>query len=119
MNEDEVTHYLVEKDFSVLCFEDIPFIDQLSIMASARYLVSIHGGGLTNMMFMNPGSSVFELKMEHDWLNYCYYAMASAAQLKYYYQFCKPNDSSLAVQKADLHVNMDEFKKNIELMLSK
>ena len=38
--------------------EAYPFEEQVRAVSAARYLVSGHGAGLTNMLFMRPGSHV-------------------------------------------------------------
>lgn len=117
INEEEVVAVLQEKGFAIVHFEDYTFQQQVSIAAQARYLVSIHGAGLTNMLFMPPNGRVLELQMRDDGTNCYYYTMADALGLGYYYQFCTPNDSSLSVQDADLMVDLTELAANIDVLL--
>ena len=60
----------------------------------ARYIVSNHGAGLTNMLFMKDGGSVLELRHVSDCINNCYFTLASALDLKYFYQTCAPQNQS-------------------------
>lgn len=47
--------------FQVLNLEDLPFRDQLTLFSSRLLLVGPHGAGLSNSVFMSPGSSVIEI----------------------------------------------------------
>jgi capsular polysaccharide biosynthesis protein len=118
LNEAAVTTCLRELGFAVVQLEDYGFAEQVSIMARARYLISIHGAGLTNMLFMPPGSKVLELQMQDDGTNHYYYTLAADLSIDYYYQFCLPNDPDLTVQDADLTVNVEELRQLVGEMLA-
>ena len=60
INEREVVSILKDRGFHTVLLEDYPFEQQVKIMMNARYAVSNHGAGLTNMLFMASGSSVFD-----------------------------------------------------------
>ena len=118
MNEDEVTEYLREQGFTIIYLEEHDFAEQISIMAGVRYLVSIHGAGLTNILFMQPGSRVLELQMQDDGTSHYYYTLSADLGIGYYYQFCAPNDALLTVQEADLLVDMVELKRTVTQLLA-
>ena len=42
-------------------FENMSFAEQVSSMRSTRVLISIHGAGLSNIIFLQPGSTLIEL----------------------------------------------------------
>jgi capsular polysaccharide biosynthesis protein len=85
LNEAEVTDVLKKHGFEIYLMEKLSYEEQLRLMASAKWLVSIHGAGLTNMLFMHEGSSVLEIRREEDGGNNCYFSMAAAKNLPYYY----------------------------------
>ncbi|NVO85926.1 glycosyltransferase family 61 protein [Hymenobacter terrestris] len=118
INEQQVIKMLAAKGFAIVCFEDYTFQEQVSIAAQAQYLVSIHGAGLTNMLFMPPNGCVLELQMRDDGSNCFYYTMADSLNIKYYYQFCETIDANLSVQDADLLVNVSELSNVIDLMIN-
>jgi capsular polysaccharide biosynthesis protein len=60
-NEPEVVKLLERYDFEVLMPENYSFRDQASIFGNANFTVGIHGAGLSNILFMDVGSSVIEL----------------------------------------------------------
>jgi capsular polysaccharide biosynthesis protein len=118
VNEPEVVEVLRSHRFEVIHAEDLSFADQVRIVSQARYLVSNHGAGLTNMLFMAAGKSVLELRHRADRINNCYFTLASALNLNYFYQTCdsiKPNEDA---HTADLVVDPAELEKNLTRMLS-
>jgi len=60
-NADELEIALNNYGFQVLYAEELPFNRQCSVFHSAEVVVSVHGAGLSNIVFMKPGSLVIEL----------------------------------------------------------
>jgi capsular polysaccharide biosynthesis protein len=116
-NEEEVVAVLREFDFRVVHPEEHSFAEQVRMAAGARYLVSNHGAGLTNMLFMDPGANVFEVRQEHDDINNCYFTLASALNLNYYYQSCPPRNRGEDPHTSSLEVDTKIFRANLESML--
>jgi hypothetical protein len=116
-NEAEVIEVLREFDFEVFHFEDQSFAEQVRIASGARYLVSNHGAGLTNMLFMSPGTNVLELRNKTDWLDNCYFTLASALNLRYFYQTCEAENADENPHSANLLVDTDALRRNLQLML--
>ena len=120
-NEDECIQILEEYGFKTICFEDYPFEQQARIALEAQYLVANHGAGLTNIIYMKAGGSVLELRKEDDKHNNCFFALASALQLKYFYQLCDsddPDEDPNTVNSANITVNCRLLRENIEQMLA-
>lgn len=118
INEEECITTLTEYGFQTIYFEDYSFDRQVEIALNARYLVSNHGAGLTNMLFMKSGGNVLELRKNGDTHNNCYFALASALHLKYYYQLCNPECRDEGAYTANLIVDCQLLRKNIEQMLA-
>jgi capsular polysaccharide biosynthesis protein len=118
VNEGECIAILKEFGFKTVCFEDYSFQEQVNIALHAQYLISNHGAGLTNMFFMKPGSSVFELRQKEDAKHNCFFALASTVNLKYYYQLCDSENPGEDAHTASLIVDCQLFRKNIEQMLA-
>jgi len=89
-NEGEVETILTAFGFEIIVFEDLSFKDQVVLSSQASFIVSLHGAGLTNMMFMPSGGQVLEFRKSNDNLNNCYFALASALDLEYLYLECEP-----------------------------
>jgi Glycosyltransferase 61 len=117
VNEQEVIRLLNEKGFREVCFEDYDLEQQISIAAQARYLVALHGCGLTNILFMQPGSNVLELRQDTDNRNNCYFSLASELAVNYFYQNCRSVHAGLVIQNNDLIVDTELLKKNVDQML--
>jgi hypothetical protein len=116
-NEDEVSEVLRDYNFRIVHTESLSFAEQVRLAAGARYLVSNHGAGLTNMLFMNPDSNVLELRHLSDNINNCYFTMASALNLNYFYQSCEPANRGEDPHTADLWVDPGALRANLKLML--
>src|SRR6185295_8017269 len=97
LNEAEVSGLLREYGFVTLYFEDYTFEKQVHLSSNATMLISIHGAGLTNMLFMKEKASVLEFRPKNDHTNLCYYALASALDLNYYYQFGEAGDPTQSI----------------------
>lgn len=115
--EEEVIEVLREFNFRIVRTEDHSFAEQVRIASQARYLVSNHGAGLTNILFMSPGTNVLELRHAGDRINNCYFTLASALNLNYFYQSCEPANRGEDPHTADLKVDARALRTNIELML--
>jgi capsular polysaccharide biosynthesis protein len=118
INEDEVTSVLRAFRFETVCAEELSFEQQAQTFSLARYIVSNHGAGLTNMLFMKDRGSVLELRHEGDCVNNCYFTLASALDLNYFYQTCAPEDPSADPHDAHLVVDLDRLEKNVRLLLA-
>jgi Glycosyltransferase 61 len=114
-NEKEVIESLNLYGFEVFSFETLTFREQVKLLSQTKFLISLHGAALTNLLFMKDNSYVLEFKAEGDSQNLCYFSLASAMNVGYLYQFCKSDGRS--VQDADIIVDIDLLKKNINSVL--
>jgi hypothetical protein len=116
-NEQELIPILTANGFEIICAEDLTFEQQVELASQTRYLVSNHGAGLANMLFMREGGSVLELRHCTDYVNNCYFAMSSALDLNYFYQLCEPHQNA-DPHHADLNVDPQEFENSLRLLLA-
>ena len=121
VNENEVVQALSAYQFKSVAIEDLDFFQEVAILSKSKYLIGMHGAGLTNMMFMPQGSRVLELHREvysySDLHSDVYWKLASALGHKYYYQFCEPANKKEDFFTADYHVDLKKLKANVELLL--
>jgi len=117
-NEEECIAIVEEYGFKTFYFEDHSFEQQVAIALNTQYLISNHGAGLTNMLFMKSGSSVLELRQSGDTQNNCYFSLASALHLKYFYQLCHSENPDEDTYTGNLIVDCQRLRKNIEQMLT-
>ncbi|MEA3013017.1 MAG: hypothetical protein QOD42_1562 [Sphingomonadales bacterium] len=117
-NELEVARVVEEFGFRVVYFEEHSFEEQVRLSASARHLVSNHGAGLTNVLFMREGASVLELRREGERERNWFFNLASAAGVRYYYQTCAPAGGGDA-HSGDLLADTAALRANLALMLGR
>jgi capsular polysaccharide biosynthesis protein len=85
--------------------------------------VSVHGAGLTNCLFMPERGRVLELyralASKQDGMNACYWRLATASNLDYYYQFCAHGENRGGdIDRIDIRVDVEKLKRNVEAMLA-
>ena len=113
INEQEVVNLLSEFNFTIIDFESFTLEQQISIAHNAKVLISIHGAGLTNIMFCKAGTPVLEFSLANQTMDKCYYTLADACDLNYYYQFCQAADGSSEYHSANLIVDLVMMRKNL------
>ena len=92
-NEDDVQNLLNKYNYEIHYFEDYTFEEQIELMQKTVSLISLHGAGLTNMLFMNPNTKVLEIRNKEDNHNNCYFSLASDLDIDYYYLLAKGDSS--------------------------
>jgi len=85
MNEDAVVALVQQHGYEIHFFEDYTLRQQIAIMAETRYLIGLHGAGLTNVLFMPAQGKILELRNQLDDHNNCFFTLASALDHDYYY----------------------------------
>jgi capsular polysaccharide biosynthesis protein len=88
-NELEVELLLRKKGFEILETEKLSLKQQIQLMSETALLVCLHGAALTNMLFMQEGMKVLELRNVNDSITHCYFNLASALGLRYFYTLNK------------------------------
>jgi capsular polysaccharide biosynthesis protein len=117
VNEPEVVDALGALGFRVVRCEELSWAEQVRLASRARCLVSNHGAGLTNMLFMPAGGAVLELRHQHDRVQNCYFTLASAVGLDYSYQTCAPENPGEAAHTANLRVDVARLTAEVRAML--
>ncbi len=94
-------------NFQIICSEDYNTKEKIDLFKDCDLLVSIHGAGLTNILFMPEKSIAVEVRMPNDKTNLAYFTLASDLNINYYYMFSEsPNDKSI-----DYTINTIELEK--------
>jgi capsular polysaccharide biosynthesis protein len=117
INETEIVELVKKYGFTVICFEESTWNEQVELMSSCSMLIGIHGAGLTNILFMPKGASVLELRRKDDSHNNCYFSLASALELNYFYQLCEVDNENIVTQVNDFLVDKVFLEKNIKAIL--
>jgi hypothetical protein len=121
INEAEVEDLLQDYGFDCLNNEDYDFNEQVSLFSNVQHVISIHGAGLTNMLFMKEGSSVLELHKRrtnsYDWHSLAFWYMSNALGFKYHHQLCEPEDPRSTFFDANFIVDVKLLEHNVRFML--
>ena len=112
-NEDELLPLLKKNGFKTVYCEEMSFKDQVSLFSETAVLLTNHGAGLTNMLFMPANSIIIELRKKNDNHNNCYFSLASALNLKYYYQQCEAVNKDEDAYTASVIVEQDQLQQLI------
>jgi len=110
-NENELLNVLIPLGFRVVYFEELNFEEQVRIVRNTDVLVTSHGANVTNCMFMPDNSKVLEI-IRSDQPNFCYWALATVTNKKYYYHFTK------VVGNDHLLVDIEQFKIHLHKVLN-
>lgn len=115
-NEGELEPILKRHGFESVVLESFPLDEQIRLMASASIVVGNHGAGLTHLAWMAPGTRVLELRRRGDGENNCYYSLASALEVDYYYLQCEAVDPREGTHVVDFIVDPAAFERTIALV---
>lgn len=115
-NETDVINLLIQYKFEIIETENLSFAQQIELFYSSKWLISIHGAGLTNMMFMQESANVLEFREENDKWNNCYFSLASVSKLNYFYLKCK-KDGIATDHVGNLSVDIQTLKQLLDVYL--
>lgn len=124
-NDDEVVAVVTKRGFEVIYAEDLPFIEQVRIFSESEAVVSIHGAGLTNMLWMPKKSAVIEFLKERErsdsskareskFLNPSYPRMAALLDHRYAALICKPVEPNRPAKFADITVDIGALRHTLD-----
>ncbi|NER35629.1 MAG: DUF563 domain-containing protein [Oscillatoria sp. SIO1A7] len=123
INETEAIALLEQFGFVSVSLESLSVLEQVELLANARFVVAPHGGGLTNLVFCQPGTKVIEI-FSHRYVSSCYWLTSSHLDLEYYYLIGDEPDSSQSLPKnhldaifEDILVNLDDLKTLLDLAI--
>jgi len=120
-NEKEVVALLEKYGFKKVVIDRFSYDEQIAICSKAKYLVSPHGAGLTNILFLPNDAAILEMatKPYNNKLITDYYRLASMLGIKYFYQECEMGETSKVkdFHQATLVVDLEKLEKNLQLML--
>ncbi|RFZ90395.1 glycosyltransferase family 61 protein [Mucilaginibacter conchicola] len=112
LNEDKVIELLQRYNFKTIAFEELSIEEQVKTMANTKVMISIHGAGITNSIFMPPSGSIIEFRRNKVYHNQCYWHLAKAIQLNYYYLFGAPDGEGVieGPQGVNLTIPLDKLE---------
>lgn len=108
LNEEELYTVLERYGFEIFDFDEIKFEQQFEILMNTSILVSQHGAALTNMIFMQPQSTIVELLPKEVFTDKCYFILAGTLKHSYYYLFCDTDGPGHIT--SNFSVNVKDFE---------
>jgi len=117
INEDDLLPKLREFGFKVIDMDALSFKQQIQVMLGAEMLVSLHGAGLTHMLWKKNRGKVLEIRASGDCHNNCYFTLASDLELDYYYSLADKIDVTQSTQLADYIIDLKHFEARLEQMV--
>jgi capsular polysaccharide biosynthesis protein len=105
-----------ELGFEVLDFDELTLPEQIRIMANSRYVVGIHGAGLTNMLFRQGRPlGLLEIYPPSDYFPFHYVLMANQLSFAYDGLIAKPGTSKFS---GGFYVDPVELRQRVEWLLT-
>jgi len=106
-NEEELISVLDKYNIEVIYPENISYLEQIEIYRNAEFIGGVHGAAMVNMLFMELGCKVLELRYKNDSHNNCYYSLSVLLKHKYFYQKCEIDlDENLIADSNQLDVTL-------------
>lgn len=109
-NETKVQNLLKIYGVETHYFEDYTFQRQRKLMSETVLIISNHGAGLTNMIFMPDNSKILELKSDCPTINNCFFNLARALDHEYYYTLNKGDSNNVQASNIEVDlIKLEEF----------
>lgn len=82
-NEDAVMAEARKRGFEIVVPGELSLTEQIRVFRNANIVIGTHGAGLTNIVFCEPGTIVYEIRGSH-YPNDCFCNLARICRLKYW-----------------------------------
>jgi capsular polysaccharide biosynthesis protein len=113
LNHSEVESILTEAQIPLLNMEELTLEEQINALYFAKHVSFIHGAGLTNILFCNPETRVFDF-CHKDFHQNCFYKLSIPLQLQYQLIKCEANIVHELPGYCDLYLPLDSVKEIIQ-----
>jgi capsular polysaccharide biosynthesis protein len=117
INSNEFNACITKHGFIEVFFEDYTWVQQAQIAFHAKHLIGPHGGGLTNALFMQKGSTILELRPKGHFFFNCFYTLADALEHNYYYLTCNTNNPNNP-HASDFIVDIEELNITLQKVIN-
>jgi capsular polysaccharide biosynthesis protein len=116
-NENEIISILKKNSFTIVDFDKLNFEEQISYTLKSEIIVSVHGAGLTHMLWMKKKSKVLEIRAKDNCNDNCYFTLASDLGHNYFYVNAEKTNLKKPYNISDLIINKNDFKSQLLKML--
>ena len=114
VNNDALEKFVTEKGFTSVYMEDYSFLEQISIMKNAKLVMSLHGAGLANTMFIKNNGAIIELSpkiKDKKLFRLPFWRLANAVEAKFFIQFCEYEEKDTSdLYNNDIFVDLKELE---------
>jgi hypothetical protein len=115
INEDKLISFLNDKGFKTINLEDYSLQEQAFLINNCKFLISIHGAGLSNLIFGTKDLTIVEI-IEDTFVNVNYWFYSNIIGIKYYYYIGKAIQTEYSKTKNrfgydDIELNDDFYSK--------
>ena len=88
----------------------VAYFEQIEIYRKVEFIGGVHGAAMVNMLYMEMGGKVLELRYKNDSHNNCYYSLSVSLKHKYFYQKCEMDlDDNLIADPNQLNIILKEI----------
>ena len=116
-NEKHFTDKLIKKDFKIIQIDNLSVVQQVNIFKNCTTLISLHGAGLTNLIWLKKNSSIIEIRDKKDIALNPYFVMSQQLNHNYYYYLSKKEHYRNNFFHPDYEINVNEFFENFSKIL--
>ena len=116
LNDREVIATLEQFGFRAIDPARLPLVDQAAAFAAAKVIVAVHGAGLTNLVFAEPGTKVIEIFQPSHRQN-TYWLLSNLGSLEHYHltaDLAPGAEQATAVQQ-NITIDLDRLKALLKL----
>jgi capsular polysaccharide biosynthesis protein len=118
VNEAELVAMLKAEGVDIVVPSRYSVEQQIAIFASAKAIIGPHGAGLTNIIFCQPGATLYEIMMPRK-LNPCYANLAHSVGMKYWAEaFRCDSGFSIEERKDEWAVDVQEVVKTVRRLMA-
>lgn len=93
-NENEVEATLANHGFEIIFAENLTFNEQVELFTSTKLLISSHGAGMSNIAFMDKGTTVIEIFTDKAIVEH-YYLRSRHNDMRYIPAFAENNNINI------------------------
>ncbi len=115
-NEDEVVAMLTKYGFKKVYMENFSFLEQISIMHFAKFIVAPHGAGITNVMFAKKNCYLLEM-VNSKWNKTCFAEMCDRMAINYFRFDCAEVNQAREMELRDVNVDVATLEPALNLCL--
>jgi capsular polysaccharide biosynthesis protein len=111
-NEKELTNMLEKYGFKTVYMENFSFLEQVSIMHFAKFIVAPHGAGITNASFAQKNCQLIEL-INKEWGKTCFAEMCDRTSINCHRFDCDQIDEKATIHLGDIKVDISLLEKKL------